>query len=427
MVGSTFKTMYLVSKSDIDNNTKKNFKLSLQNKDICDGGMSVSVKPIKTRKQSKDEKSEQSLIRHDKFYDNAEEHEDDDGSNFKQKYRYSQPTKQIPPNYSFSLRDANTEQRRSVNYDKPKQSFSTYSEFSNDERQIDPMKEVESRRIAQLKRKRLESDSENDGKRRDNTLHSEKDQLEKYYKLEHDSPSHLDMDESSEDGRHDENLKKYITFDKEQNSDNNKNNKIDKAEDSSMTESINKSNEDIDQYRQRVKYGKKWKRNKMRKLKKRKMIAFAKKISKNHEGKERNFDGQSSIQIDPHENNEEREDIQSNENRKHKIDNNVNNQPNLEIINLKRRKVLDDIKKLKDEQWVRSMKSRLNDKRVQFKRKQDTVGYRINPDDVSKSLIKPSDFTYLNKNESVDFLDKWRTLKELRSKPVKNKKFKLYH
>ena len=165
----------------------------------------------------------------------------------------------------------------------------------------------------------------------------------------------------------------------------------------------------------------------MKKLKKRKMIAFAKKISKNHEGKERNFDGQSSIQIDPHENNEEREDIQSNENRKHKIDNNVNNQPNLEIINLKRRKVLDDIKKLKDEQWVRSMKSRLNDKRVQFKRKQDTVGYRINPDDVSKSLIKPSDFTYLNKNESVDFLDKWRTLKELRSKPVKNKKFKLYH
>ena len=27
---------------------------------------------------------------------------------------------------------------------------------------------------------------------------------------------------------------------------------------------------------------------------------------------------------------------------------------------------------------------------------------RINPDDVSKSLIKPSDFPYLNKNESVN-------------------------
>ena len=49
--------MYLVSKSDLengnDNNVKKNFKLSLQNRDICDGGMSVSVKPIKTRVRNK--------------------------------------------------------------------------------------------------------------------------------------------------------------------------------------------------------------------------------------------------------------------------------------------------------------------------------------------------------------------------------------
>ena len=39
----------------------------------------------------------------------------------------------------------------------------------------------------------------------------------------------------------------------------------------------------------------------------------------NHEGKERNFDEQSSIQIDPHDNNVEREDIESNENRKQKM------------------------------------------------------------------------------------------------------------
>ena len=51
----------------------------------------------------------------------------------------------------------------------------------------------------------------------------------------------------------------------------------------------------------------------------------------NHEGKVRKFDGQSSIKIDPHDNNVEREDIESNENRKQKIDNNVYNQPNLEI------------------------------------------------------------------------------------------------
>ena len=59
MTGPSFKTMYLVSKSDLetikrnDNNSRKNFKLSLQNRDICDGGMSVSVKPINARLRNK--------------------------------------------------------------------------------------------------------------------------------------------------------------------------------------------------------------------------------------------------------------------------------------------------------------------------------------------------------------------------------------
>ena len=81
MVGSAFKTMYLVSKSEIDNNVKKNFKLSLQNKDICDGGMSVSVRPIKRRRignKPKAGKIVQSLKRGDDlFYVNdAGKHED---------------------------------------------------------------------------------------------------------------------------------------------------------------------------------------------------------------------------------------------------------------------------------------------------------------------------------------------------------------
>jgi hypothetical protein len=165
----------------------------------------------------------------------------------------------------------------------------------------------------------------------------------------------------------------------------------------------------------------------MRRFKRGKIIAYAKQLSKNHRPKDRKFDGKSSIQIDPTETNLGREDIQSDENEKRKFDDNVDNQPNSEVINLKRRKILDDINKLKDDQWMGRIKSRLNDKRVQFKRKQDTVGYRINTDDVSKSLIKPSDFTYLNRSESADFLDKWKPLNELRSKPVKNKRFKLYH
>ena len=71
MTGPSFKTMYLVSKSDLetikrnDNNTRKNFKLSLQNRDICDGGMSVSVKPIKRRVINKQNAAKQTNMQLD--------------------------------------------------------------------------------------------------------------------------------------------------------------------------------------------------------------------------------------------------------------------------------------------------------------------------------------------------------------------------
>ena len=446
MVGSAFKTMYLVSKSNIDNNVKKNFKLSLQNKDICDGGMSVSVRPIKKRRirnKHKIGKSVQSLNRSDdQFYDDDNgKHEDEDDGTSKFKQQYYKPAKQIPPSYGFSLRDANTKQRGPVNYDKPKQDFSPYSEeSSNDDGQdgkhheqtkydkieLDPRrikaKHRKKRRwneIKQLKRQRSESDSDdkNNEELRDNTTHMEKRQLVNYNQPQQDSSTNLDMEDSMDNG--------HITYEKDQNSDSNKNNMIDEAEENPTGENSDKSEDDIDQFRQGIKYRKKKKGNKKRMFKKRKMIAYAKHLSKNHRGKDKNFDRKFSIPIDPTELG--KEDIQSNENTKHKFDNNVDNQSNLEDINLKRRKILDDINKLKDDQWMGRIKSRLNDKRVQFKRKQDTVGYRINPEDMSKSLIKPSDFTYLNENESVDFLDKWRPLKELRSKPVKNKRFKPYH
>ena len=99
MVGSTFKTMYLVSKSEVDNNTKKNFKLSLQNKDICNGGMSVSVKPIKTRKRHKPkvEKSVKPLKRSDdkSYYDDdVDDDDDDDGENRDEGYGHNHSRQQ---------------------------------------------------------------------------------------------------------------------------------------------------------------------------------------------------------------------------------------------------------------------------------------------------------------------------------------------
>ena len=432
MVGSAFKTMYLVSKSDIDKNGKKNFKLSLQNKDICDGGMSVSVKPIKTRIRNspKVEKGVQSSNKNDnEFYNDDDDGEDngEDQSIDKFKQQYSKQRKEIPPSYRFSPRDANMKQRQSVNYDKPKQGFSTFSEESSsddgqdddgqDQEQVrydnrinklDPKgiksKSRKKRRwseIKQLKRQRSESESDNENHEEQphNTAHME------------ESSNNSSLDEKP-------NGKKYITYDKDQNSYNSKNNTVDEGEENPTDENSYKHDDYIDQLRQGMNYRKKKKKKKMRLSKKKKMIAYAKQLSKTH------FDKKSSIPIDPTELGEEN--IQTHENKKHKFGNYVGNQSNLENINLKKRKIEDDINKLKDEQWMGRIKSRLNDKRVQFKRKQDTVGYRINPDDLSKSLIKPSDFTYLNKNESADFLDKWRSLKELRLKPVKNKRFKTY-
>ena len=79
MKNNTFKTMYLVNKHDLNNNSNKNFSLSLQNGDVCQGGVNVSVKPIKSRLQGSTKKS--------KTYDNArtsqrEREEDTDSINY---------------------------------------------------------------------------------------------------------------------------------------------------------------------------------------------------------------------------------------------------------------------------------------------------------------------------------------------------------
>ena len=50
MSPSTFKSMYLISKHDFEQKSSRDFKLSLENKDICDGGVNVSIKPVKNRK-----------------------------------------------------------------------------------------------------------------------------------------------------------------------------------------------------------------------------------------------------------------------------------------------------------------------------------------------------------------------------------------
>ena len=80
------------------------------------------------------------------------------------------------------------------------------------------------------------------------------------------------------------------------------------------------------------------------------------------------------------------------------------------------------------DQWVGGLKSKLNDRRVQYKRKRDTVGYRINPElnDIEKSLVTPSDFKFLNEADSEEYLRNYKLLKKSPHKPYSIKKFKAY-
>ena len=89
----------------------------------------------------------------------------------------------------------------------------------------------------------------------------------------------------------------------------------------------------------------------------------------------------------------------------------------------KRKKRENDLTLKKNEQWIRGLKSA---PRVQFKRKKDTIGFRKNPTDVEKSLISPSDFKFLNKDDSGEILDKWKPLSELSKVKFKSKRLKPY-
>ena len=90
------------------------------------------------------------------------------------------------------------------------------------------------------------------------------------------------------------------------------------------------------------------------------------------------------------------------------------------VENNKRKKIEDK----SDDQWISGLKSRLNERRVQFKRKDDTIGYRVLPDDESKSIIKPTDFKFLDPVTSSELLGKRKPLKELKRKQHGIKRFK---
>ena len=361
MVETTFKTMYLVSKSDLDNLENNNFKLSLQNKNICDGGMNVSVKPIKTRAQNKP------------------------------------PTKKTG---KLHLGNDDSENDDEVDTNLPGKQVQTVGTNTATNQQHDRDEDGYETNIARKRKHRGEDDNFHDKKVNSGmivpSLSHEEDEISKYIKtLINRSRSQT----VSNDNQGGERLRKRKQ-DEEDDNDEKGNSGIDISTPSDEEDEII--------------------RNRLKRLKG---------VSSD------NYHEQPILK----DSNNEMENIEE----KRKMDEFDYNPIKGQTSALKRRKILHDIEKLRDDQWLRRIKTRLNDKRVQFKRKHDTIGYRINPDDItdqrerirtsnthsseiSKSLIKPSDFTYLNQTESADFLDKWKTLKELGKKPFKNKRFRKY-
>ena len=379
MARSTFKTMYLVSKSDLENRNdrkaKKNFKLSLQNRDICDGGMSVSVKPIKTRVRNKQNIEKLTNVQLD-----ATDSEDGN-ENILAMQQY--------PNAGFKVQSTESN---------PGLKSGNHFKNPNDD---------------------ADDDSNDD--------------WDKTHDTDFEKSSSLNMVEgpdlsNNEDDSSHSNVGNYNNHDQKDNvSDSNPSNIED--------HNNNDTNGQIGQRLKRIKHGEKRKGYKIKRLQKSYSKMFNRKFVDNK--KLQRTSHSEDIPLNQYNNNlmlqyENRDSSKGEDNQKryineeHETEEVDDNQINKSVPNLKKRKILDDVQKKKDDQWLGRIKSRLNDKRVQFKRKRDNIGYRINPDDISKSLIKPSDFTYLNQTDSADYLDKWKSLKELRRKPFKNKRFKPY-
>ena len=396
MARSTFKTMYLVSKSDLenrnDNNAKKNFKLSLQNRDICDGGMSVSVKPIKTRVRKKQKVEKTTNVQLD-----VSDSEDGDENILAlpakkiQQYPYARFKAQSTESIPQTKQQLSSSGFRSGNH---------FKYLNNDDG--DKMHDIEFENSSPLNVVEYKGSD-----LRNNEDNPSPPNIKNYHNKDH-KDNDADSTVNPEYDSIPSNIEDYISNDK---------------------------SEKIGQRSKRVKYDEKVKGFKIRRLQKRHSKKFKKKFLDNQ--RSQNISRPEELPLNQNENQimlqgedrdaSEDEDSQKRYiNKEHETEKVDDNQINNSVPNLKKRKILDDVEKMKEDQWLGRIKSRLSDKRVQFKRKRDNIGYRINPDDISKSLIKPSDFTYLNQTESADYLDKWKSLKELRKKPFKNKRFKPY-
>ena len=365
MSPSTFKTMYLISEHDFEKNSSRDFKLSLENKDICDGGVNVSIKPVKNRKanikyispkkgQFNNDNLPSQKINNgyiEKDSGKSEEIFDIEGIEKKNGYEKS-----------------NNILKQNINSDKNiHQANSSLQNKDVERSSIGDLNETGIRKIQEYK-----------------PIH--KDKMKRrtfkgpYFRRNKASTRNLTRFKS-------QNVDPRIVKNKGR---------------LKLNNIQNDNNESQNN------------------------------VSANDEGNARTteYKGQQYPTISLDHNSE------NSDHNPEYLDHNSNNMDNqMENVDAEQKDGITNLSGEKNnfgdvnqDQWVGSLKSKLNDRRVQFKRKRDTVGYRINPetDDIAKSLVTPSDFKFLDEADSDEYLSKWKSMKTAQQKPYSIKRFRPY-
>ena len=334
---SSFKTMYLVNKNILDG--QKNFKLSIQNKDICTNGMNVMVRPIKQRKSKR-------------LNVDAEHSQLDD------QVGYDKEDNQNIPSYGGDPYDAD---------DKPR--------LENENSQGAPPERI------------------NDPSNTTTAI------APTYQKSSFDTSIFHEGDRGQVNPEHD-----LYNF--------NRNPSLKRENSSEATEKSIKRAKTLNKTSlPRVRKIKRYQLNKYQKRFKKRQFHSTPNLSQSS----RNSNPASLLDSDA-----QSPIAPSNESSKTSFNDEKDKLVGPTIENNKRQKMEDKI----DDQWISGLKSRLNDRRVQFKRKNDTIGYRVIPEDESRSIIKPTDFKFLDPVTSSELLGKWKTLKELKRKQHRAKRLK---
>ena len=353
MSDTSFKTMYLVNKSLLDEN--RSFKLSIRNKDICSDGMNVTVKPIKQRKSNRINVNKES----DHFDDNIGKDgsdNDDGGSNDdKQRSKYNN----INENQERPFTAEN--ELAVVKY--PSEIIHTVDP-THLKPQHDPAHQFANNRSSSLKRKKADSFYQQNRRRKRTKI------------LNNTSPSMRKSNNKI--------MKRY---------------RLNKYEKRLRKRHVNDSSTASPQAHHQDE-----------------THSVQKLDNHEHQRIDIDSDNQSMSERESNEDNE----AEIHENPSPLAHDQNDDSYGKRIENNKRKKIEDK----SDDQWMSGLKSRLNERRVQFKRKNDTIGYRVLPDDESKSIIKPSDFRFLDPVTSSELLGKWKPLKELKRKQPGTKRHK---